>query len=830
MDNGHNTPTGLPKIDRYLVQGEIGRGGMAVVYRAQDPRFNRTVAIKALPRDWLLIDPSFRVRFQREAQTIAALEHPAIVPVYDYGEQDGQPYLVMRYMTGGSLEERLKRGPLPLGEAKRVLRRLAPALDYAHSRGVIHRDLKPGNLLFDQHNEPHISDFGLVKLKEETTTLTGGAIVGTPAYMSPEQGRGRSDLDGRADLYSLGAILFQMLSGRLPYEADTPTGQIIAHINDPVPNILEIKPDLPAGVQAVIERSMAKRREERYSTVGEMVAALEAVVGEPSMPAQVIPVPVTVKKPVEETILPTELPVAEPASAELVTNLRHRPSPAIHLPEQGEGRLASRLVPLPVGRAKYPRSRRLFGLKRYGWLIGAAAVLFLALLAIVITFGGISLRRWLADRAATSTHVAQVGMTKDTFTLVPTSVAVITISTPTSTNTVTRTPVDSPTPTPVPEWSATPTSTASAPFLYTVQEGDTLRGIADKFGVTLEMIFTLNPNIDPQKGILSPGQKILIPAPGTTSPTPTTIPVGWTGTIDYLIQTGDTLDSIALKFNSTVASIMVLNGLANANDIFVGLTLKVEVNIVTPLPTLGIGSTMVSENDGMVLVYVPAGEFLMGSADSDTLAESDEKPQHKVYLDAFWIDQTEVTNAMYALCVQAAGCQPPPINESNRRDPYYDFSLYGNYPMIHVRWNDAKAYCEWSGRHLPTEAEWEKAALGTDGLIYPWDNETISCAFANYANCVEDTASVGSYPAGASPYGVLEMAGNVWEWVADWYEESYYASSPYSNPLGPDTGNHRVLRGGAWGYEARSLRAANRLWFNSDALSNGFGFRCARSP
>src|SRR5574341_756277 len=151
------------KIDRYEVQAELGRGGMATVYRAYDPRFKRTVAVKVLPREFLH-DPNFRARFEREAETIAKLEHAAIVPVYDYGEQDGQPYLVMRYMTGGSLAERLRNRPLSLAEAARILGQLAPALDKAHSKGVIHRDLKPANILFDDAGNPHLSDFGIARL------------------------------------------------------------------------------------------------------------------------------------------------------------------------------------------------------------------------------------------------------------------------------------------------------------------------------------------------------------------------------------------------------------------------------------------------------------------------------------------------------------------------------------------------------------------------------------------------------------------------------------------------------------------------------------------
>lgn len=250
---------------------------MSTVFRAYDPRFERDVALKVLPQEFLH-DPSFRARFEREAKTIAALEHPAIVPVYDFGEEAAQPYLVMRYMSGGSLADRLKQGALPVTEAVGILRRIGSALNQAHSQGIIHRDLKPGNILFDQYGDSYLGDFGIVKLTQQTATFTGSAIIGTPAYMSPEQAKGEAHLDGRSDIYALGAILFEILTGKQPYEADTPMGVAIKHIVEPVPRILEVKPDLPPGCAAVIERAMAKDREERYPQATELVETLHQTV------------------------------------------------------------------------------------------------------------------------------------------------------------------------------------------------------------------------------------------------------------------------------------------------------------------------------------------------------------------------------------------------------------------------------------------------------------------------------------------------------------------------------------------------------------------------
>lgn len=307
------------KIGRYEIKCELGRGGMATVYEAYDPRFEREVAVKVLPRE-MLHDPQFRTRFEREAKTIAMLEHPAIVPVYDFGEESGQPYFVMRYMMGGSLSDRLRNGPLSIQEAARILSRLAPALDSAHSKGIIHRDLKPGNILFDKDGEPYISDFGIAKLTETqgSLSMTGSGIVGTPAYMSPEQGQGEK-IDGRSDIYGLGVILFEMLTGRQPFQGDTPMSVVIKHITDPVPHILDVKPDLPDGVEKIVAKVLAKDRNERFSTSQQLADALNSIsrgetpeIGQAPTASQMeLPKTILSPKPVAKTKIQTKKPVVE---------------------------------------------------------------------------------------------------------------------------------------------------------------------------------------------------------------------------------------------------------------------------------------------------------------------------------------------------------------------------------------------------------------------------------------------------------------------------------------------------------------------------------------
>jgi len=263
------------RIGRYEIRGELGVGGMARVYRAFDTRFRRQVALKVLPPQFA-DDRRFRARFDREAVVIASLEHPAIVPVYDYGEDNGQLFLVMRLMDGGALADRIQQHPLSLREANRVLSRLAPALDFAHQQGIVHRDIKPANILFDRHNEPYLTDFGIVKIFEgDDTSMTGtGGPIGSPAYMSPEQVLAGIDLDGRSDVYSLGIVLYEMLTGERPFRADSPMRTALLHVNAPVPAIQNVRPDLPGACQIVIEKALAKDRDQRYSSATTLVFEL----------------------------------------------------------------------------------------------------------------------------------------------------------------------------------------------------------------------------------------------------------------------------------------------------------------------------------------------------------------------------------------------------------------------------------------------------------------------------------------------------------------------------------------------------------------------------
>jgi serine/threonine-protein kinase len=239
---------------------------------------------------------------------------------------------------------------------------------------------------------------------------------------------------------------------------------------------------------------------------------------------------------------------------------------------------------------------------------------------------------------------------------------------------------------------------------------------------------------------------------------------------------------------------------------------------------LGIGSTMVSEKDGMMMVFVPEGEFTMGGNDGD----SDEKPVHAVFLDAFWIDQTEVTNVMYSMCAEQRACDAPNSARSFTRENYFGNPEYDDYPVINVSWDDANTYCAWAGRRLPSEAEWEKAARGIDAATYPWGNDPPANTLLNYNNAVGDTAEVGSYPAGVSSFGALDMAGNVWEWVSSSFEPYPYDANDGREDL--TASGSRILRGASWdSFEIFDIRSSFRGKADPSNAFNILGFRCALS-
>ena len=721
--------------NRYTVTAQIGRGAMGLVYRAVDRLTREEVAIKVVAHD-VAVDAELLGRFRREGEALRQLRHRNIVAFVEMFEQQGQQVIVMEYVPGGNLYSVLEDGPLETPDVVRITLELSDALAQAHHIDIIHRDIKPQNVLLTLDGIPKLTDFGIARLLTATTALTqSGVMIGTPHYMSPEAWQGLPP-DAQGDIWSLGVMVYQMASGRLPFAGDTLPVVMNKILTDVPPDLRVVRRDLPEPLVRIVERMLARDRSQRYETMRQLAVDLEQVQRDMRR-AQTVPVPraeavpgsgiaealrdlhqtqempAGVEIPSRTNILPIEAETP-PASQSISHPSEYRatlgaavakPQTATPKPEPAAPAPAAPAPATPAPAAPAGRSPRSLA------LLGAGGLALICVLAVGGYGFWLAAGKYLAPAAPSATPTRVVRVVEGP-TNTPWPTATITPTRPTSTSSPTRMP-DTPTPT----LAVTP-----------------------------------------------------------TPPTPT-------------------------------------------------LT---ATNTAAPSPTLA--PTMVSGMDGMALVYVPAGKFLMGSAVSDTFAQKNEQPQHSVTLDAFWIDRTDVTNAMYTQCVSAGACQKPKAIVSKTRPDYYTNAQYGNYPVVFVTWDDAKAYCAWAGRRLPTEAEWEKAARGTDGALYPWGNQPFDDTRGALQPTATDTTPVGSYPAGASPYGALDMAGNVWQWVADWYAADYYANSPAQNPTGPANGTLHILRGGSWDVVRSYVRAAVRDSYQGSITYEQIGFRCAKSP
>ncbi len=329
-EKGNNQEDNLigATLGQYTILEEIGRGGMATVYKARQQSVNRVVAVKVLPPHFLH-DPGFLERFTREVDVASHLEHPHILPIYDYGEADGVPFITMRFLGGGSMAQLVRRGIPTIEWIRKPFMQVAQGLDYAHQEGVIHRDLKPGNIMLDEHNNAYLADFGIARVFG--SNLTGSMIIGTPAYMSPEQANGLP-IDSRSDIYALGIVLFELITGREPFQAETPMALLLKHINEPMPPLRDFRQGVPDLVEDVIAKSTDKEPDERYSSATEMAEAFdEAVRSSGEVSTKSIITPPAEPAPVGETAVTAPIP-PEAGTAPVVETVQiHRASTGLLL-------------------------------------------------------------------------------------------------------------------------------------------------------------------------------------------------------------------------------------------------------------------------------------------------------------------------------------------------------------------------------------------------------------------------------------------------------------------------------------------------------------------
>jgi formylglycine-generating enzyme required for sulfatase activity/tRNA A-37 threonylcarbamoyl transferase component Bud32 len=607
-------------ISHYRITEKLGEGGMGVVYKAEDTRLRRPLALKFL-RQEALDNAEYRERFIREAQAAAALDHPNVCTVFEIDQAEGKTFLAMALVEGQSVSSKIAERPLRLDEALDIAIQTAYGLQAAHEKGIVHRDIKPSNLIVNQRGELKIMDFGLAQLSDRSRLTQTTSVVGTVAYMSPEQAQ-RLPTDRRSDIWSLGVVLYEMVTGRLPFEGQHELAVIYSIVNEEPEPITALRVGVPTELDRIVSKAMAKNPEQRYQHIDELRVDLMNL-RQLSMSGKAPRFSGAPSTPVAAAA--ASAPVAAPSYA----SVARAPQPPAAAPP----------APSPVDhrRIEPPRARRAKS-RAYG-LIAAAVVGFVALAGAGIWFFG--------QRFATR----------------------------------------------LPEVIQTPT--------------------------------------------------------------------------------GD-------------------------------------------------------------MRLIPAGEFVFG-ADPD-IALPVAKPQgfespnarQSVRLAAFYMDVTEVSNAAYKKFCDATGRRYPPAPDY---DPNY-FETRLDYPVVNVRLGDAQAFARWAGKRLPTEQEWEKAARGADGRVYPWGN-TPSPRMANVQGAqdgFETIAPVHAFPDTASPYGLLNLSGNVWEWTTIPYRPTSeeIASVNSWRSVAPDA-SWFVIKGGSFITPAEDLDLMGffRGGFPGDIPSPYQGFRCA---
>ncbi|MBI3450060.1 MAG: SUMF1/EgtB/PvdO family nonheme iron enzyme [Acidobacteria bacterium] len=828
----------------YRIVKELGKGGFGRVFLARDQGLERDVAVKFLTLERVAPTeiPAIKERFRREAQALARYSARTrhVVSVALVGDVAGLPFFVMECLSEGTLHDRInQRGLLPPLEAASLVADVAAALGFVHADGSIHRDIKPANI-FVRAGQAVLGDFGIAKIADMPALTTSNPPL-TPQYAAPEVIKFEAS-DHRADLFSLGCVLHECLTGSLLFDGDS-YREVAGKIGEAREvDLSPLQYTVPLPLIDVLRRSLAKKAAERYPTAAAMEKDLREIVqrrsGSDVKPA----------KPIGATVpIATAPPVPEKLSGD-----RTLVDPRLKMP--GGTRVEAgptRRVWDPIVEPPPSRKGR--------WIAGA-------LIAAI----GAGVLLWLALRP--ETHPSA---------LTGTDKVAGTVTAPSS-GRAEPAKVEEP---PPPKTEPAPSShqgqaAAPAPAKPAVETTGSLaiesvppgaaidvdrewRGSAPKTipdlsvgshvvkgelrhyqtaeqsaridaGKTTRVTLTLVPSPGRLSVTSNPsGAAVSIdgnPVPGGTTP--------WTGSV----APGVNHDVVISKkgFVPEKRSARV------ESDGEQPVSAELRSEVVEP-------ALRITGADGAAMVLVPAGEFLMGSGSSDGQAEADERPQHRVTLNAFYIDRYEVTNGQYATFLKSArshtACDP---NETRGKDHTPDAATWNNaewngtrQPVVNVDWYDAAAYCGSVGKRLPTEAEWEKAARGTDGRIYPWGNDAPGAfpqgnfadesakrkhsdwtIVSGYDDGFAETAPVGSFPRGASPYGAEDMAGNVWEWVRDWYDAGYYAKSP--SPMGPSGGTSRVLRGGSWSNVPRYLRSAYRNSIDPAYRYFYIGFRCAQ--
>ncbi len=753
-----NLAAGLARS--YRIIRRLGGGGMGAVFLAEQIALgNRPVALKILLRK-LLDNPEFLQRFHNEAASTARIRHPNVITVHELGQSDdGSPYIAMEYLEGETLGQALqRRGALPVAEVIEIVRQIARGLNAAHKLDIIHRDLKPDNIFLAKTEDASegtvlpgvmvkIMDFGIARLRESSLTLTG-TVLGTPAYMSFEQASGmRSErLDARSDIYSLGVVVYEMLTGRVPFCSDTPLGYVQKHVRDEPPPFKAVAPSLHISpeIERVVMKALRKPREERQSSVLEF--------------ARELAVAAQLGKLVETSEAPTILhpQAAAPAPSPVAQNERQviTPAPVVATP-----------VPKSEPPVSYPQPRFTEAPTDATGRKKSLLKVIMLVLVLVLTAGA-GLYFWKSKNSQA-----------------------------------------------VPQSVSTWTDPATGLMWARQDNGSDVNwNQASNYCRNLSLGDHSDwrlPTIDELAGIYDPTQNvngyrikggIRLAACCPWSSTDRAAGEAWS----FAFHNGE-----RYYFHLDRSNVPRALCVRHSGD-------QPVPNAPQPTTHPAADSTpakiqaKVNPKDGLTYVWIAPGQFMMGCSPGDGDCMDNEKPSHRVTISkGFWIGQTLVTQAAYK---RVAGSNPSYFHGDRL-------------PVERVSWDEARSYCEAVGMRLPTEGEWEFAArAGSTSARYG----KLNAVAWHYGNSGKETHPVGQKQ--PNTWELYDMLGNVWEWVQDLFDENYYGQSPGTDPPGPSSGKHRVVRGGSWRNVAISVRVSRRLGtVPSFRLADG-GFRCVQEP
>jgi serine/threonine protein kinase/formylglycine-generating enzyme required for sulfatase activity len=815
--------------EKYALESELGKGGMGAVFLATDRKLERPVAIKFL----LLADEESRKRFAREARTLAKVQHPNVTMVFEVGEDGSVPYLVSELVDGESLHARIRRaGKLSVTDALKVAAGIATGLDRVHELGIVHRDLKSANVLIAKDGTPKICDFGLARQEREAAVTQQGMITGTPEYMAPELVNDGT-ASSAADIYALGCIVFEMIAGSVPFPAQGANGTLRstfevlrAQCDEPAPPLSAMAPGTPAELDLLVARCLAKTPGERPARAGALADDLRGLESRLRLRTS-SRVRVGTAAPGESSTISAAATEAMP-----VKPMRATARTAVMSGAGGAAAKPARSTQ-PTQTLAPPRR-------------GAAAVVGAVACLLALALGAAWMRRGSvpapspAPSASSASPVAPSADPGDDTSAVRARVSVAL------------------------KHSGETSAADRADLTRLLARGGepaarTCTLLAERFDA-------------PLRG----DEQALLAAVGAAMGNDLT---AWRTALQARARAGSPFLSDRRALLLTARAHALAGRMADAKrlawQIYESAPDRVEaVALLLELgerPRMEERAVYVSEPDGAQMVFVPAGRFVMGSPKNDSEGNKDEHPQHEVELSGFFIDRVETTVAAYtrflewmrrakdhSRCDAESPCRAPnpklahitfsempsevrTVLTGSPDEPLpHDLMLpedqftakWAQHPVTAVSWFDAGAYARWAGKDLPTEAQWEKAARGTDGRTFPWGEEKPSQKLANYGDKLQTLMPGGSYPAGASPYGVMDMAGNALEWCRDWYDDDTYKKRKgrvARDPDGPERKKTRVMRGGSIYKGMKQLRCA---WRDDAEPGNGklgkWGFRAVR--